>query len=174
MCVWVWSWSLVNEEGPGPLGALARRTKKFVLMNSYFLINPAYFEIIKQINFCVISYYENCQDDFCNAWFCRPLGSPAHSYLSRIERRKISIGFILIRYEVHLNCRNIQIFSHIYAHWIPIYMPQIGRYPVSYKSFMESYVYWTVHHCDSWRIKDQLDVTCYFISRLMCSTCFGH
>ena len=37
-----------------------------------------------------------------------------------------------------------------------------------------SYVYWTVHHCDSWRIKDQLDVTCYFISFLMCLTCFGH
>jgi len=36
------------------------------------------------------------------------------------------------------------------------------------------YVYWTVHHCDSWRIKDQLYVTCYFISLLMCSTCFGH
>ena len=26
---------------------------------------------------------------------------------------------------------------------------------------------------NSWRMKDQLDVTCYFIS-LMCSTCFGH
>jgi len=23
-----------------------------------------------------------------------------------------------------------------------------------------SYVYWTVHHCNSWRIKDQLDITC--------------
>ena len=31
-----------------------------------------------------------------------------------------------------------------------------------------------MHHCDSWRIKDQLDVTCYFISLLMCSTCFRH
>ena len=38
----------------------------------------------------------------------------------------------------------------------------------------EPYVYWTVHHCDSWRIKDQLDVTCYFILLLMHSTCFGH
>jgi len=38
----------------------------------------------------------------------------------------------------------------------------------------ESDVYWTVHHCASWGIKDQLDVTCYFISLLMCSTCFGH
>ena len=26
----------------------------------------------------------------------------------------------------------------------------------------ESNVYWTVHHCNSWRIKNQLDVTCYF------------
>ena len=25
-----------------------------------------------------------------------------------------------------------------------------------------------------WRMKDLLDVTCYFISLLMCSTCFGH
>jgi len=25
-----------------------------------------------------------------------------------------------------------------------------------------------------WRIKDQLDVTCCFISLLICSTCFGH
>ena len=37
-----------------------------------------------------------------------------------------------------------------------------------------SNVYWTVHHCNSWRMKDQLNVTWYFISILMCSTCFGH
>ena len=35
-------------------------------------------------------------------------------------------------------------------------------------------VYWTVRHCNSWRMKDQLDVTCYFISLIMCSTCSGH
>ena len=29
-------------------------------------------------------------------------------------------------------------------------------------------------HRDSWRIEDQLDVTCYFISLLMCSTFFGN
>ena len=39
-------------------------------------------------------------------------------------------------------------------------------------SLGESNVYWTVHHCNSWRMKDQLDVTCYFISLIMCSTCF--
>jgi hypothetical protein len=43
-----------------------------------------------------------------------------------------------------------------------------------YEPYVYVYVYWTAHHCDSWRIKDQLDVTCYFISLLMCSTCFGH
>ena len=31
-----------------------------------------------------------------------------------------------------------------------------------------------MHHCHSWRMKDQLDVTCYFISLVMRSTCFGH
>ena len=39
-------------------------------------------------------------------------------------------------------------------------------------------VSWTDSHIQavilSWRIKDQLDVTCYSISLLMCSTCFGH
>ena len=29
-------------------------------------------------------------------------------------------------------------------------------------------------YADIWRIKVQLDVTCYFIALLMCSTCFGH
>jgi len=32
---------------------------------------------------------------------------------------------------------------------------------VRYKG--SSYVYWTVHHCDSWRIRDQLDVTSYYV-----------
>jgi len=33
---------------------------------------------------------------------------------------------------------------------------------------------WTMHHCDNWRIKNQLDATYYFIVRLIGSTCFGH
>ena len=38
----------------------------------------------------------------------------------------------------------------------------------------KSNVYWTVRHCNSWGMKNQLDVTCYFISIIMRSTCFGH
>ena len=37
-----------------------------------------------------------------------------------------------------------------------------------------SNVYWTVHHCNSWGMKNQLDVTCYFIPIIMRSTYFGH
>ena len=33
---------------------------------------------------------------------------------------------------------------------------------------------WNKHMVNRWRIEYQLDVTCYFISLLMCSTCFGH
>ena len=36
-----------------------------------------------------------------------------------------------------------------------------------HKSRCESYVYWTVHHLDSWIKKDQLDVTCFIISLFM-------
>jgi len=53
-----------------------------------------------------------------------------------------------------------------------IYIPQLMRDMNFHNG--ESYVYWTVYHCDSCRIKDQLDVTCYFIPLIMCSTCFGH
>jgi len=38
----------------------------------------------------------------------------------------------------------------------------------------KSDVYWTVHHCDKWRIKKQLDATCYIIVLLIGSTCFEH
>ena len=30
--------------------------------------------------------------------------------------------------------------------------------------YIEHYVYWTVHHLDSWIKRDQLDVTCFIIS----------
>ena len=42
------------------------------------------------------------------------------------------------------------------------------------QTVFETNVYWTVHHCNSWGMKNQLDVTCYFISLIMRSTCFGH
>ena len=42
------------------------------------------------------------------------------------------------------------------------------------KVIWKLHVYWNVHHCNSWRMKNQLDVTCYFISLIMRSTCFGH
>ena len=32
------------------------------------------------------------------------------------------------------------------------------------KVWLKSYVYWTVHHLDSWVKRDQLDVTCFIIS----------
>ena len=40
------------------------------------------------------------------------------------------------------------------------------------KIWIEAFTAWRPYN--SWRMKDQLDVTCYFISLIMCSTCFGH
>ena len=33
-----------------------------------------------------------------------------------------------------------------------------------FKILLKAYVYWTVHHLDSWIKRDQLDVTCFIIS----------
>ena len=47
---------------------------------------------------------------------------------------------------------------------IPLCFNTRNKTVYSIKNPTTSYVYWTVHHCDNWRIKDQLDVTYYFIS----------
>ena len=72
------------------------------------------------------------------------------------------------RKHVHHETTKILNESYYVKHLILFYAARSG---LILKQIWESYVYWTVHHCDSWRIKDQLDVTCYFISLLMCSTC---
>ena len=48
--------------------------------------------------------------------------------------------------------------------------------PPSYVKLLSSEfdVSWTVHHCDTWRTKNQLDATYYFIVLLIGSTCFRH
>ena len=45
-----------------------------------------------------------------------------------------------------------------YFHWI---YPLHAKF---YKDAEASYVYWTVHHIDSWIKRDQLDFTCFIIS----------
>ena len=47
-------------------------------------------------------------------------------------------------------------------------------WPAVVKILLSSGVWHQVVWWNSWRIKDQLDDTCYFISLILCSTCFGH
>ena len=42
------------------------------------------------------------------------------------------------------------------------------------KCMCNSYIYWTVHHCNSWKQKTNLMSLAIFISLLMHSTGFGH
>jgi len=97
---------------------------------------------------------------------------------SRQEETK-SLKYILLPYintvAVTLLCSLLFIISAPLELWHPMaFTSTKNNLYWSLQYSFPSYVYWTVHHCDSWRIKDQLDVTCYFISLLMCSTCFGH
>ena len=51
----------------------------------------------------------------------------------------------------------------LYVHTLWFYKHQRDN-RVRSKLFVASYVYWTVHHLDSWIKIDQLDVTCFIIS----------
>ena len=44
-----------------------------------------------------------------------------------------------------------------------------GELGSCYKLQVGPNVYWTVHHCNSWRMKDQLDVTCYILFHFLCA-----
>ena len=52
------------------------------------------------------------------------------------------------------------IYIYIRLKYFPVFFFQNTDF-VSINIHTQSDVYWTVHHCDSWRIKNQLDVTCY-------------
>jgi len=56
-------------------------------------------------------------------------------------------------------CRNSNLYSHELC-----WLAASSGGSTLYKQQLVSYVYWTVHHLDSWVKKDQLYVTCFIIS----------
>jgi len=48
--------------------------------------------------------------------------------------------------------------------WDYLYIFPKTHYLYTYLNIAFTYVYWTVHHLDSWIKRDQLDVTCFIIS----------
>jgi len=59
----------------------------------------------------------------------------------------------------------------IFLIWVPslhIFQVQIPygyhHWKCNYLHLFWNFVYWTVHHLDSWIKRDQLDITCFFIS----------
>jgi len=77
---------------------------------------------------------------------------------------------------IHSITTRIQHYLFFYVH-INVYKAywswafRLSRWKVT---GLDADIYWTVHHCDNWRIKNQLDATYYFIVLLIGSTCFGH
>jgi len=65
------------------------------------------------------------------------------------------------------------LFLHHAPHKVQIHKIQYYFVLCVIELMNHSCLIWTQMH-PSWRIKDQLHVTSYFISLLMCSTCFGH
>jgi len=70
--------------------------------------------------------------------------------LYSLRERNWACKYYLLFMCVHCNCSCLQLLSEFHHSQI---------------IFFGTYVYWTVHHLDSWVKRDQLDVTC-FISLL--------
>ena len=51
--------------------------------------------------------------------------------------------------------------KHVFIFLLTLLLKHRSKSAV-FENVNEFNVYWTVHHCNSWRMKDQLDVTCYF------------
>jgi len=74
---------------------------------------------------------------------------------------------------VNLTCFLFHFFFYgFWYYFIRFVFVRGMNYCGEYFQLLKFYVYWTLHHCDNWRIKDQLGDTCYFISLLVCSTCW--
>ena len=61
----------------------------------------------------------------------------------------------------NVNCSSFSALKYNFTNIIP---EQIHTFLLYRYKFKESYVYWTVHHLDSWIKIDQLVVTCFIIS----------
>jgi len=81
---------------------------------------------------------------------------------------KVTFGYISYIYTYILTISYNARF--MYSTYVPVnvvkpYVPPARTYFINIFSIMtinsRYYVYWTMHHCDSWRIRDQLDVTSY-------------
>jgi len=64
---------------------------------------------------------------------------------------------------------NVKNRSFILTYLTKLHVPMVLRENYFFLDVFELYAYWTVHHCDSWRIKDQLDVTCSFLFHFWCA-----
>ena len=58
-------------------------------------------------------------------------------------------------------CMSVRV-GHLSSYWT--YCHEMLCVSIFFKICRETYVYWTVHHLDSWIKIDQLDVTCFVIS----------
>ena len=102
---------------------------------------------------------------------CRFSEVPSWSAKSRQDKRLVS------KLPQTQDKRDGDKATNVGVTWPMLILTLAGKSQVSTQrrlSLSESNVYWTVYHCNSWRMKNQLDVTCYFISLIMRSTCFGH
>ena len=93
---------------------------------------------------------------------------PTWNCVSETASNKLSMCLLILQLlqhssTAHLHCCRLQphLLLIVYHQELPCRLLCL-RIPIRTSRF--TYAYWTLHHCDSWRIRDQLDVTSYYVS----------
>ena len=96
---------------------------------------------------------------------------------SRLNQRESLIWLPCFKVFITLEFANFQMFSifNYYSNFMLYIRLDCKDVLLQFANECSgSDVYWTVHHCDNWRIINQIDVAYYFFVLLIGSTRFGH
>jgi len=117
--------------------------------------------------YCVYLIYAQAQN--------APLSGPQNQHFNCM----MHFTTLHISHSIHMHLENDQAYrSQQYASWMISHNVSFTkcsqfcqthatahRLWLCWRKFLESHVYWTVHHLDSWVKRNQLDATCFIITQ---------
>ena len=114
----------------------------------------------------VFTFHMCCNSSVRSSYFLILLASFLIKFLSPEIATFINVCsiFIIKDYDVWFMLRYVSVSLHLLISLYGYLSFMICFYQFWQMLIWESYVYWTVHHLDSWIKRDQLDITCFIIS----------
>jgi len=128
------------------------------------------------ISFCALPCSEEMLMSARVSMLMKSRASLTCYWASLLPGRAMDLSAPGIWTEFHFFCIWWEIYFHSH-NFVPLFSVRFIGFESTLRlayNYADFYVCCTVHHCDNWRIKTQLDATYFFIVLLIGSTCFGH